>query len=138
MRFGASALMLCSCVIAQPKHNGIAVFIDAVPEASGVSAALGKKLVREGYGLSHDSENARIALRIEQRSVIDRELSPGSAGTYILEVTKGKLAGKQIQSFDIACRNMPEPPFECHADTFLRELTDSGVLREESRPPTRF
>jgi hypothetical protein len=138
MKLAVAALALCSCVIAQPKHNGIAVFIDAVPEASGVSAALEKKLVREGYGIVRGSADARIALKLEQRSVIDRELSPGSTGTYILEVTKGKLVGKQIQSFDIACRNMPEPPFECHADTFLRELTDAGVLREESRPPPRF
>jgi hypothetical protein len=125
----AAALLLCSCVIAQPKHNGIAVFVDAVPEAAGVSAALEKKLVREGYGIVRSADEARIGLRLEQRSIIDRELRPGNGGTYLLEITKGKLVGKQVQSLDAACRNMPEPPFECHAETFLRELQDAGVLR---------
>jgi hypothetical protein len=127
MRF-AAALLLCSCVIAQPKHNGIAVFIDAVPEASGVAAVLAKKLTRLGYSIVRGSGEARIALQVTQRTVIDRGLRPGSTGTYLLEVTKGKLAGKQVQSLDAACRNMPEPPFDCHAETFLRELTDAGVL----------
>jgi hypothetical protein len=125
----AALLLLASCAIAQPKHNGIAVFVDAVPEAAGVQAAFEKKLVREGYEIVRGSEGASLAFHLDQRSVLDRGLRPGAPGTYTLEVTKGALAGKQVESFDPVCRDVPETPFECHAETFLRELQDAGVLK---------
>jgi hypothetical protein len=129
MKRAAGLLLLTSCAIAQPKHNGIAVYVDAVPEASGVSAALEVKLRREGYELVRGAEGASLVFHIDQRSAIDRGLRPGAVGTYTLEVTKGALSGKQIESLDAVCRNVPETPFECHAETFLRELQDAGVLK---------
>jgi hypothetical protein len=129
MRPSAALLLVAACAIAQPKHNGIAVFVDAVPEAASVQAAFEKKLVREGYEIVRGLEGASLAFHLDQRSVIDQGLRPGSPGTFTLEVTKGNLAGKQLESLDPTCRNMPEPPFECHAETFLRELQDAGVLK---------
>jgi hypothetical protein len=129
MRRSAALLLICGCAIAQPKHNGIAVFVDAVPEASGVQAAFERKLVIAGYEIVRGAEGASLAFHIDQRSAIDRGLRPGAVGTYTLEVTKGSFAGKQIESLDAVCRNVPETPFECHAETFLRELQDASVLR---------
>jgi hypothetical protein len=131
MRRAAALLLLASCVIAQPRHNGIAVFIDAVPQADGVRRALEKKLVFAGYEIVRRPEEARIGLRLQHRSVVDREVPAGSAGTYLLEVIQGRFPGKRVESLDAACRNLPEPPSECHADTFIRELEDAGVLRSK-------
>jgi hypothetical protein len=89
--------------------------------------------VREGFSIARDGTEASIGFRVDRRTVTGPELPPGTAGTYLLEVTKGKLAGKRIESLDAACRDMPERPEGCHADTFLRELQDDGVLPSAAR-----
>jgi hypothetical protein len=133
MRLAALLLSICcaavSCAVARPKGGGAPVFVDAVPEAAGVAHALEHKLELDGYTIVRGAAEARLALRIDQRSAVDRGLRPGAAGVYVMEVTKGLLSGKQVESLDAACRDLPEPPFECHADAFLRELRDAGVLR---------
>lgn len=63
------------------------------------------------------------------RGAIDKAFAPLLPSAYTLTVARGRFAGKKITSLDEACRGLAEPPPECHAETFLKELRDAGELK---------
>ena len=118
-----------ACAAVQPRGAGRTVFVDAVPEAAAVEAQLEKQLELDGFRIVRGDEGADLSLRLDQRSAIDKAFAPLAPGTYTLTVVRGPLPGKSFTSMDRACRDVAQPPSECHADKLLRDLADSGELK---------
>lgn len=127
MRFGALALV-ASCAIAKPKDRGVAVFVEASPPATPVAEALEQRLSHDGYRVADAERDASVALRLERASMATAP-SNVARGVYALEVTKGPLLGKRVESLDAACEGLPEPVPDCHAESLLRELRAVGLFR---------
>jgi hypothetical protein len=127
MRFLALALA-ASCAIAKPKDRGIAVFVEASPPATPVAEAFERRLARDGYRVAGAEGDASVAVRLERMSMATAP-SNVARGIYALEVTKGPLLGKRVESLDADCEGLPEPVPDCHAANFLRELGAVGLFR---------
>jgi hypothetical protein len=126
---GLACAAMLACAGAPTRGGGRTVFVDAVPQAAAIAKPLEKQLEEDGYRIVRGAQGAEIVLRIERRGALDKTFSPLSPGAYTLTVVRGRFAGKKITSLDETCRGLTELPSDCHAETFLRELRDTGVLK---------